>query len=48
MTEDKFTELVNLYLDQEISDCGLAQLKSELAANAERKDLTVCLPARIK
>ena len=38
MTEDKFTELVNLYLDQEISDCGLAQLKSELAANAERKD----------
>ena len=38
MTEDKFTELVNLYLDKEISDCGLAQLKSELAANAERKD----------
>ena len=38
MTEDKFTELVNLYLDKEITDCGLAQLKSELAANAERKD----------
>lgn len=38
MTEDKFTELVNLYLDKEISECGLAQLKSELAANAERKD----------
>ena len=38
MTEDKFTELVNLYLDKEISDYGLAQLKSELAANAERKD----------
>ena len=37
MTEDKFTELVNLYLDKEISECGLAQLKSELAANAERK-----------
>lgn len=37
MTEDKFTELVNLYLDKEITDCGLAQLKSELAANAERK-----------
>ena len=38
MTEDKFTELVNLYLDKEISGCGLAQLKGELAANAERKD----------
>ncbi|MBL00439.1 MAG: hypothetical protein CMI34_03400 [Opitutales bacterium] len=38
MTEDKFTELVNLYLDKEISECGLAQLKSELVANAERKD----------
>ena len=38
MTEDKFTELVNLYLDKEISECGLAQLKRELAANAERKD----------
>ena len=38
MTEDKFTELVNLYLDKEISGCGLAQLKSELAANAERKE----------
>ena len=37
MTEDKFTELVNLYLDKEISECGLAQLKSELAANAKRK-----------
>ena len=38
MTKDKFTELVNLYLDKEITECGLAQLKSELAANAERKD----------
>ena len=38
MTEDKFKELVNLYLDKEISECGLAQLKSELAANANRKD----------
>ena len=38
MTKDKFTELVNLYLDKEISEYGLAQLKSELAANAERKD----------
>ena len=38
MTKDKFTEPVNLYLDKEITECGLAQLKSELAANAERKD----------
>ena len=37
MTEEKFTELVNLYLDKEISDCGLAELKAELAANAGRK-----------
>ena len=38
MTEDKFTELVNLYIDKEISECGLARLKIELAANAERRD----------
>jgi hypothetical protein len=38
MTEEKFTELVNLYLDKEISVRGLAQLKCELAANVERKD----------
>lgn len=38
MTEDKFTELVNLYLDKEISERGLAQLKCELATNVERKD----------
>jgi hypothetical protein len=38
MTEEKFTELVNLYLDTEISERGLAQLKHELAANVERKD----------
>jgi hypothetical protein len=38
MTEEKFTELVNLYLDKEISARGLAQLKAELAANAEHKD----------
>jgi len=37
MTEEKFTELVNLYLDKEISDSELAELKAELAANAERK-----------
>ena len=38
MTEEKFTELVNLYLDKEISERGLAQLKCELAANVEHKD----------
>ena len=38
MTEEKFTELVNLYLDKEISERGLAQLKCELAANVERED----------
>lgn len=38
MTEEKFTELVNLYLDKEISERGLRQLKDELAAKTERKD----------
>ena len=38
MTEENFTELVNLYLDKEITECGLAQLKCELATNVERKD----------
>jgi hypothetical protein len=38
MTEEKFTELVNLYLDKEISDSHLVLLKCELAANVERKD----------
>jgi hypothetical protein len=38
MTEEKFTELVNLYLDKEISERGLAQLECELAANVEHKD----------
>jgi hypothetical protein len=38
MTEEKFTELVNLYLDKEISERGLVQLNCELAANVERKD----------
>ncbi len=37
MTEEKFTELVNLYLDREISDRGIAELKVELKENAERK-----------
>jgi hypothetical protein len=38
MTKENFTELVNLYLDKEISERGLAQLNCELAANVERKD----------
>jgi hypothetical protein len=37
MKEEKFTELVNLYLDNEISERGLAQLKAELQENAARK-----------
>jgi len=37
MTEEKFTELVNLYLDKEITERSLAGLKAELAANADRK-----------
>jgi len=37
MTEEKFTELVNLYLDKEISESGLAELKAELASDAKRK-----------
>lgn len=37
MTEDVFTDLVNLYLDQEISEEDLQRLRAELAANPERK-----------
>lgn len=37
MTEEKFTELVNLYLDKEISERGLAELKVELEESVERK-----------
>ena len=37
MTDEKFTELVNLYLDKEISDQGIAALKRELETNTERK-----------
>lgn len=37
MTEERFTELVNLYLDQEISECSLRELECELATNPERK-----------
>lgn len=37
MTDEKFTELVNLYFDKEISAEGLRQLKAEIAACPERK-----------
>jgi hypothetical protein len=37
MIEARFTELVNLYLDGEISDKCLAELKAELTANPGRK-----------
>lgn len=37
MSEEKFTELVNLYLDKEISERGLADLKAELLVNPQRK-----------
>lgn len=38
MTEEKFTELVNLYLDKEISQTELSDLKAELARNSKRKE----------
>lgn len=37
MTNEKFSELVNLYLDKEISSSELETLKAELATNADRK-----------
>lgn len=37
MTDEKFTELVNLYFDKEISAEGLKELKFEIAACPERK-----------
>lgn len=37
MTDEKFTELVNLYFDKEISAEGLRRLKAEIAACPERK-----------
>ncbi|HAV12908.1 MAG TPA: hypothetical protein DCX06_05365 [Opitutae bacterium] len=37
MTEERFSELVNLYLDKEISAEDLDLLKAELAENSERK-----------
>ena len=39
MTEEKFTELVNLHLDSEIPEDELKLLKSELAKNASRREL---------
>lgn len=37
MTDEKFTELVNLYFDKEISAEGLRRLTAEIAACPERK-----------
>lgn len=37
MTEEKFTELINLYLDKEISQKELTDLKAELARDSNRK-----------
>lgn len=37
MTEETFTELVNLYLDKEISEEDLARLQAELAVDSERQ-----------
>lgn len=39
MTDKTFTELVNLYLDQEITEEQLQLLKLEIANNSERKRL---------
>lgn len=37
MSDEKFTELVNLYLDKEISAADLERMKAEISANPERK-----------
>jgi hypothetical protein len=37
MTDEKFTELVNLYFDNEIASVDLAWLQEELASNTTRK-----------
>lgn len=37
MTDETFTELVNLYLDKEISEEDLARLQAELAIDPERQ-----------
>ncbi len=39
MSGKRFTELINLYLDKEISDEEMAELERETAANAERRHL---------
>lgn len=39
MTDEKFTELVNLYFDREISAEDLNQLKAEIAARPDRKQI---------
>jgi len=41
MTDDRFKELVNLYLDKEISVDDLEHLKQELASNPDRKKVFV-------
>lgn len=41
MTDETFTELVNLYLDKEISEKDLRRLKAELSADARRRRLFV-------
>lgn len=37
MTDEKFTELINLYLDKEISEEELNLLKEEIGKNSDRK-----------
>jgi hypothetical protein len=41
MTDETFTELVNLYLDEEISGEDLARLKEALSVSARRKEVFV-------
>ena len=38
MTDERFSELVNLYLDKEISEAGLTELKGALSANRMRAE----------
>ena len=41
MTEERFEELVNLYLDREIDAVGFKELSAEVATSPERKDKLV-------
>lgn len=41
MTEETFTELVDLYLDEEISESDLKRLKSEVSADSQRRKIFV-------